>query len=215
MAKNKQLVLAFFDNEATADGAVNELKNWDKASKEIRLGEIGVLVKDNKGKIKQQKLGSRRTGLGAILGIIVAAIATGGISLIGGAVVGGLLGAFFHKGVGMSKDDLARLDSQLNEGKAAVAVLANADEAAAVTAKLAELGGKPESHEVTEEAVQEATAAAEATPAAETSPEAATQAAGTPESAAETAPEVSAASTPEAAAPPAPEAKADDAPKTA
>jgi hypothetical protein len=63
----------------------------------------------------------------------------------------------------MSKDDLARIDGDLNDGKAAVAVLANADEATAVTAKLAELGGKPESHAVSEEVVQEAkTAAAEA-----------------------------------------------------
>ena len=164
MAKNQQLILAFFDDGVIADGAVNELKNWDKASKEIKLGDIGVLVKDDKGKIKQHKLGSRRTGVGAILGVIVAAIATGGLSLVGGALLGGVLGAFFHKGVGMSKDDLARLDSQLNEGKAAVAVLAKDDEANAVTAKLAELGGKPETHEVTEEAVAQAEAAAETAP---------------------------------------------------
>lgn len=178
MAKNQQLILAFFDSEAIADGAVNELKNWDKASKEIKLGEIGILVKDDKGKIKQHKLGSRRTGVGAILGVIVAAIATGGLSLLGGAVLGGILGAFFHKGVGMSKEDLARLDSQLNEGKAAVAVLAKDEEVAAVSAKLAELGGKPETHEVTEEAVAQAQAATETAPETEAgaAPEASTPA---------------------------------------
>ena len=57
----------------------------------------------------------------------------------------------------MSKEDLARIDGDLNGGKAAVAVLASADEAAAVSAKLAELGGVPESHDVSDEAVEEAT----------------------------------------------------------
>lgn len=163
MAKNQQLILAFFDGEAIADGAVNELKNWDKASKEIKLGSIGVLVKDDKGKIKTHKLGSRRTGLGAVLGVL-AALLTGGTSLLAGAVLGGIVGAFFHKGLGISKEDLARIDSQLDGGKAAVAVLATDEEAAAVSAKLAELGGKPETHEVTEEAVAQAEAAVEATP---------------------------------------------------
>jgi hypothetical protein len=85
------------------------------------------------------------------------------MTVLGGAIFGGIAGSLFHKGLGMSKDDLARIDGDLNGGKAAVAILANADEAAAVSAKLAELGGKPESHAVSEEVVQEAqTVAAEA-----------------------------------------------------
>ena len=110
MAK-KQFVLAFFGSEAAADGAVNEIKQWDKASKEIRLGAIGVLVKDDKGKIKTHKLGQRKTKGGAVLGAL-AGVLSGGISVLGGAVVGGILGAFFHKGLGLSKDDLARIDSK-------------------------------------------------------------------------------------------------------
>ena len=162
MAK-KQLVLAFFANEAAADEAVKQIKGWDKASKEVKLGAIGVLVKDDKGKIKTHKLGKRKTGAGAVLGAL-AAVLTGGASLLGGAVVGGILGAFFHKGLGMSKDDLARIGGELDGGKAAVGILAQADEAAGVTAKLAELGGAPETHEVSDEAVEQAEAAAESQP---------------------------------------------------
>ena len=55
-----QLVLAFFTNEDEADYAVNEIKGWDKASKEVKLGAIGVLVKDDEGKIKTHKLGAAR-----------------------------------------------------------------------------------------------------------------------------------------------------------
>ena len=83
---------------------------------------------------------------------------------MGGAVAGGILGAFFHKGLGMSKDDLARIDSELDGGKAAVGILAKPDEAAGVSAKLAELGGAPETHEVTDEAVEQAEIAAESQP---------------------------------------------------
>jgi uncharacterized membrane protein len=160
---NKQLVLAFFESEAVADYAVDQIKQWDKASKEIKLGAIGILVKDEKGKIKTHKLGKRKTGTGAIL-FGLAAVLTGGATLLAGAVFGGVVGSFFRKGLGMSKDDLARIDGELNGGKAAVCILAAPDEAAAVTAKLAELGGIAESHEVSEEVVQEAETVAEEMP---------------------------------------------------
>ena len=159
MAK-KQLVLAFFENEDAADGAVDEIKQWDKASKEVKLGAIGVLVKDDEGKIKTHKLGKRRTGTGAVLGVL-AGILSGGLTVLGGAIVGGIIGAFFHKGLGMSKEDLARIDDDLDGGRAALGILAKADEADDVSAKLAELGGEPETHEVTEEALEQAETATE------------------------------------------------------
>ena len=43
----KQMVMAFFANEADADAAVDAVKQWDKASKEIKLGAIGVLARTN------------------------------------------------------------------------------------------------------------------------------------------------------------------------
>jgi uncharacterized membrane protein len=131
MAK-KQLVMAFYASETAADEAVNKMKQWDKASKEIKLGAIGVLVKDDKGKIKTHKLGKRKTGTGAVLGALAAV--------------------------------LARIDSALDGGKAAVGILAQPDEAAGVSAKLAELGGAPETHEVSDEALEQAEAAVETTP---------------------------------------------------
>jgi uncharacterized membrane protein len=157
---SKQLVLAFFDNEAAADQAVDALKQWDKASKDIKLGAIGILVKDDNGKIKTHKLGKRKTGTGAVL-FGLATVLTGG-TLLAGVVLGGIVGSFFRKGLGMSKEDLARIDGKLVGGTAAVCILAAPDEAAAVSTKLAELGGKAESYEISDEVVQEAaTAAAE------------------------------------------------------
>ena len=95
----KQMVLAFFANEADADAAVDAIKQWDKASKDVKLGAIGILVKDDKGKIKTHKLGKRKTGTGAVL-FGLAAVLTGGASLLGGVVFGGIVGSLFRKGLG-------------------------------------------------------------------------------------------------------------------
>lgn len=174
MAKsNKQLVLALFNSEAAADSAVASLKSWDKATDSIKLGAIGVLVKDDNGKIKQHKLGKRAHGKGAGIGTvlgIVAAILSGGVTLlggiVGGAALGGVMGSLFHRGLGMSKEDLGRLGSELDAGRAAVGVLADESEASAVADKLKELGGVTEAHEVSEETLAHAEAASsEAEPA--------------------------------------------------
>ena len=160
MAK-KQLVLALFENEAAADEAVKAVKAWDKASKDVKLGSIGILVKDDKGKVKTDKVGAKHTATGVAGGVLAVAL-TGGANLLAGAVIGGIPGGFFHKGLGLPKEDLTQIGGQLDGGKAAVCILAADDEAAAVSAKLAELGGKAETHEVTEEVIEEAAKAAAA-----------------------------------------------------
>lgn len=159
----KNLILAYFGDEAGADAAVASLKDWDKASKEIKLGAIGILAKDDKGKVKTHKVGKRNTGVGAILGAI-AAVLSGGLTLVGGVAGGAIIGAMFHKGLGISKEEMAEIDAALNDDKAAVGVLVTADEESTVTAKLQELGGTIKSYEVSDEAIEEATAAADAEP---------------------------------------------------
>jgi uncharacterized membrane protein len=160
---DKQLVLAFFGNEAAADAAVESLKQWDKDNKDVKLGAIGVMVKDEKGKIKTDKMGQRQTKLGAVL-FAIAGILSGGLTVIGGAIFGGILGSFFHKGLGMSKEDLESIDGELDNGRAAVGVLVGTEDEGAVTDKLADLGGEPESYTVTEEALDHAEEEAEEAP---------------------------------------------------
>ena len=163
MAKDSNLVLAFFDTEADADAAAQAIKQWDKASDDVKMGAIGVLVKDEKGKIKTDKIGARAGGKGAKTGIIlgvIAAILSGGVTLLGGvvagAVGGGVLGSFFHKGLKLSPDDITRINTELDAGHAAVGLMVDPSEVQATTAKLAELGGKTESHEISGEAVENA-----------------------------------------------------------
>ncbi len=163
----KQLVLALFADEAAADQAVAEMKDWGKASDEVKLGAIGVLVKDDKGKIKTHKVGSRKTKGGAVLFGLVGLL-SGGITVLGGLVGGAILGSLFHKGLNISKEELAQLDAELDGGKAAVGLMVDDEEAELVKAELIALGGAPETYELSDEAVQEAVkASAEETPETE------------------------------------------------
>ncbi|MGD9894846.1 MAG: DUF1269 domain-containing protein [Dehalococcoidia bacterium] len=177
MADNTQLVLAYFDSEAAADQAADAVKSWDKARDDIKLGNIGVLVKGDDGKVKEQKLGPRDTGKGVGIGLalgVLAAIPTGGLSLLGGAILGGgagaAIGSFFKKG--LSKDEVERIGAELDAGHAAVGVMADpGEEADGVMAKLTELGGKAEAIEVSTDALPQAAAAvAGAAAAAESTP---------------------------------------------
>jgi hypothetical protein len=77
-------------------------------------------------------------------------------------VGGGLLGALHHKGLGLDEHERERLGAELNDGKAAVGVLAQVGEAGAVSAKLTELGGSAQLHNITDEDLEEARLAAAA-----------------------------------------------------
>lgn len=161
MAEN-QVILGVFADEAAADAAVVSLKAWDKASDEVKLTSIGVLVLDDKGALKVSKMGSRSKAKGAGIGLVLAIVAPP--TLLAGVVGGAVLGAFHHKGLGLKAEDKARIGAELAGGKAAVGVLATGAEADAILGKLAELGGEVEAIDVTDEALE---AVAEAAPAAE------------------------------------------------
>lgn len=147
----QELVLASFSNESQADQAARLLRNWERASEHMKVGAIGVLVKDSKGKIKQHKLGKQagRTGMGVGVALgLIAALPTAGLSLaagaIGGAVGGGIIGRFFHKGLKLSDEAVARLHDELDAGQAVVGVLAWNTESESVRDKLRDLGAMRE-----------------------------------------------------------------------
>ena len=70
--------------------------------------------------------------------------------------------ALHHKNLGLSDGDKARLTVELTAGKAAVGVLAQSDTAPAISDRLTQLGGAPEAHELTDEALQTAATGAPA-----------------------------------------------------
>lgn len=121
---------------------------------------VGVLVLNEKGELKADKVGKRSWGKGAGIGAVVALVTP--VGLAAGLIGGGLLGALHHKNLGLNEADRERIRGELEGGKAAVGVLAPVDEATVVADKLTELGGTSEIHPVSDEAVQEAQTAATA-----------------------------------------------------
>jgi hypothetical protein len=157
LMSNDTVVLAIFNNEASADVAADELKESGVAQGDA----IGVLVLDEKGELKADKVGKRSTGKGATIGAVAALVTP--VGLVAGLVGGGLLGSLHHKNLGLDKADRARLGSELEGGKAAVGVLVPLSDAPFMADKLASMGGIPETHQVSAEAVEEATKAATGT----------------------------------------------------
>jgi len=155
---NDTVVLAIFENEASADVAAADLKESGVA----QGAAIGVLALDERGQLKTDKVGKRSTGKGAGIGAIAALVTP--VGLVAGLVGGGLLGALHHKNLGLDKADRARLGSKLEGGKAAVGVLVPRADAGFMADKLAAMGGTAETHQVSAAAVEEATKAATTEP---------------------------------------------------
>jgi hypothetical protein len=153
---NRQLVLAVFPDELKADSAAVALKDSGIADGDA----IGILALDADGKLKQDKVGAHSTGKGAAIGGVIGVF---GVALLGPAVLTGVaVGALHHKNLGLSDADKARLTVELNEGKAAIGVMAHFDTAPAISDRLGQLGGTPQRYELSDEALD----AAEATDAA-------------------------------------------------
>ena len=151
---DKKVVLALFTDEAKADSAVSSLKTWDKSDDRVKMNAVGVLVLDDKGGVKTQKMGARSIAKGGGIGLILALLTP--VGLTAGVVGGGLLGALHRKGLGLNAEDQDRISRELNDGKAAVGVLAKADQADLIMEKMKELGGEPEVHAVSEAALKQA-----------------------------------------------------------
>ena len=149
----KQLVLSFFADEPAADAAAEELKGSG-----ITPGDaIGLLVLDDAGNLKVDKVGARSWGAGAGIGacLLVLGPAALGVGLLGGTAAGGL----HHKGLKLTDEDKARISGDLGAGKAAVGVLARIEDAPVIQKQLTEFGGTTSSHDVVDEAALQAAAA--------------------------------------------------------
>jgi uncharacterized membrane protein len=169
--KNRNLIVAYFPDEDAADAAARQLKHWDKGTKEVKLGGMGIITQ-KKGKLKTHYVGARAGGTGAkwgtILGatgglatgvMVVTGVLTGGLGLIPGAIaglaVGTVGGSLFHKRIGMTDDDRARLEAYLANGGAALAVMADDAEVEPTRAEIAGLGGKVEQYTLPDDVLEE------------------------------------------------------------
>lgn len=165
--KNKHVIIGYFPSKESATEAAALLKQWDKAHDDIKLGGMGILTWED-GKIKTRKVGNRASGTGAKWGLILGAatgILSGGVTLIGGALVGvaagSVAGALYHKHLGLTDADKDRLVQHLVAGGAAVVVMADDFEVEPAKAELASLGGRVENYAVPEETVEQVEEATE------------------------------------------------------
>lgn len=161
--KNDHVVIAIYGSEDAAKQASKALQSWDKANDDIKLGAIGTISK--KGDKVHTNVG-RKTGSGAKVGAVLgvtAAVLSGGITLIpgavGGAAAGGVLGTFFKKSSGLTKEELEQLGKKLDGGKVALIVAVSENEVDATKKQLADSGGEVTSYEVPAEALEEVAAA--------------------------------------------------------
>lgn len=172
--KNDHFVVAYYTNSAAAEAAADDLKNWDKANKDIKLGAIGVLRLNAKnGQLEVEEMGQRDARKGALWGTAIGVtlgVLTAGIGLIPGVIAGaaggGVLGSFNHKSLGMSDADRDTLVDQLRHGGAALGVMCDDFEAEATKAEMARLGGTATVYSVPAATAAELRAAAEAQTAA-------------------------------------------------
>ncbi len=153
---DKTLVLAVFSDEFQASSAAALLKDSALAAGDA----IGVLALDEAGQVKGQNVGKRSLGKGAGIGLVLALVTPVGLAV--GLLGGGILGALHHKGLGLDTADRERISQDLKDGKAAVGVLTDVAGADAVMSFLVEQGGVAQAHSVTDEALEEARAAAAA-----------------------------------------------------
>ncbi|MBE2220239.1 MAG: DUF1269 domain-containing protein [Anaerolineae bacterium] len=158
--KNNNLIIAYFPSAEAAKEAAQKLKQWDKKQEDIKLGGIGIITLDKKGNLETHKVGERGTSSGAKWGVALGAVAgifSGGIGLVGGVVagaaVGAVGGALFHKSLGMEDEDKTRLETHLQNGGAALAVMVDEYEAGPTKAELANLDGKVEHYAVSDATV--------------------------------------------------------------
>ena len=156
----KHVVLAIFNDEASADVAVKAYLEWEGQTEDQR--PAGVIVLDDQGALKIDKLGRRSVGKAAGIGLVVSMLTP--IGLAAGVIGGALLGTMHRQGLGLSDADRDRLGAELTGGKAAVGVVADSRDLDMVAARLSELGGTPEVHDLGDEAM----AAVDSAAAAET-----------------------------------------------
>ncbi len=115
------IIVATFPSDGAASAALDQLKS---SKKDIGLKDAAIVRRDgDKVKVKETK--DMGGGKGAVIGGVLAGIATGGLSILAGAVGGGLI-AKLHD-ANLSNKDLKALGQALPEGQDAV--LAVVDEA--------------------------------------------------------------------------------------
>lgn len=144
--KNNRVVIAIFDDQNSAEKAMDELKTWTQKSSNIKLGAVGTLGQDGDEmttKLPRQIVKGVFLGLvvGLIVGVLISSLNMI-IAAVVGAFVGGLLGAYFKKSTTMNQDEKNQVYNELSDGKVAVMATVSDYQMQNTKEKLDSLGGK-------------------------------------------------------------------------
>jgi uncharacterized membrane protein len=155
---NEHVVIAFFASKEMAEIAIDALKDWDQRNKEVKLGAIGLVFKEE-GEIKTSV--PRKTGrgiaVGALLGVFAAALGPVGwigAALSGGAL-GGVVGTLFKKSIDLDETALQEIGAQLDAGKVGVIVAVDEFEMVVTADQLRNAGGTVRQFTVPSDALTE------------------------------------------------------------
>ena len=77
------------------------------------------------------------------------------------------MGAFFHKNLGLSDEDNQKMEKHLQDGGAALVVMADEDEVEPTKTELSGMGGTVEDYQVPEETMEQVDQATDVEPAEE------------------------------------------------
>ena len=155
MAKEKDdyVLLALVKDEDTAKAAEKSLKSWDKSDKDLKLGNVGYIYKNKKGKVKThlERDAGKGAATGAVIGII-AGVLSGGLTVVagvvGGGILGGIAGEFFKKSTNLTKDEIEKVGDALDGGQVALVVTCGESEVDATSAELSKIGATVKAYSV-------------------------------------------------------------------
>ena len=125
--KGVTVVVASFSNDHAAQAALSMVK---QAKKDVGLHDAAI-VRRMGDKVQVQETKDMGFGKGAVIGGLVAAVATGGLSIVGGAIIGGVA-AKAHD-ANLSNKQLKALGEALPDGSDAIVALVDQAGATVVT----------------------------------------------------------------------------------
>lgn len=142
---NSQIVVAAFNDEDTADQAMQALKAASK-EQDFQIQDIAVVRRDENNKIHIKETGDIGGGKGAMLGGIAGAVVgliAGPLAIVtsalGGALVGGLVAKFWDTGI--KNETLQSLGNALQPGTSAIVAILGNQKVSALRSMLQQAGG--------------------------------------------------------------------------
>ena len=150
MTENLQLIICAFDETGRADEVKGALKELDKESPTVQLGDIAIVKKDADGNISFHETGDRRTVVSKVAGAVAGGAAWFVYAFAGS--LGNTAGPLVYndaynaaqsrlKDTGFPDSALRELGEHLDAGSSAIITLVTDDEAPLVKARLEQLGG--------------------------------------------------------------------------